>query len=79
MRVQVRSLASLSGLRIWCCVSCGVGHRCGSDLALLWLWCRLAAAAPIGCLAQELPYAALKKKDVKTQGQRKQERSNKDN
>ena len=22
-------------------------HSCGSDLALLWLWCRLAAAAPI--------------------------------
>ena len=24
-----------------------VGHRCGWDLALLWLWCRLAAAAPV--------------------------------
>ena len=34
------------------------------DLALLWLWCRLAAAAPIGPLPWELPYAvgeALKK------------------
>ena len=28
-------------------VSCGVGGRCGSDLALLWLWCRLAASVPI--------------------------------
>ena len=28
------------------------------DLVLLWLWCRLAAAAPIQPLAQELPYAA---------------------
>ena len=28
-------------------VSCGVGHRPGSDLALLWLWHRLVAAAPI--------------------------------
>ena len=28
-------------------VSCGLGHRRGSDLALLWLWCRLAATAPI--------------------------------
>ena len=37
--------------------SCGVGQRCGSDLALLWLWCRLAAAAPIKPLAWELPYA----------------------
>ena len=34
-------LASLSGLRIW----------------LLWLWCRLAAAAPAELLAWELPYA----------------------
>ena len=24
-----------------------VGHRCGLDPALLWLWCRLAGAAPI--------------------------------
>ena len=35
----------------------GVGHRCGSDLALLWLWCRLAAATPIPSLAWESPYA----------------------
>ena len=28
------------------------------DPALLWLWCRPAAAAPIGPLAWELPYAA---------------------
>ena len=39
-------------------MSCGVGHRCGSDLALLWLWRRLAAAAPIHPLAWEIPYAA---------------------
>ena len=38
-------------------MSCGVGHRCGSDLALLWLWCRLAAVAPIRFLAWEPPYA----------------------
>ena len=38
-------------------VSSGVGHRCGSDLALLWLWCRLAAAVPIQPLAWELPHA----------------------
>ena len=50
-------------------MSCGVGHRCGLDLALLWdlawLWHRPAAAAPIGPLAWELAYAtgvALKKK-----------------
>ena len=28
-------------------MSCGVGRRCGSDPALLWLWLRLAATAPI--------------------------------
>ena len=28
-------------------VSCGVGHRRGSNLVLLWLWCRLAATALI--------------------------------
>ena len=45
-------------------VSCGVGCRCISDRALLWLWCRPAAAALIRPLAWELPYAtevALKK------------------
>ena len=26
--------------------SCGIGCRHGSDLALLWLWCRPAAADP---------------------------------
>ena len=29
-------------------VSCGVGYRQGSDPMLLFLWCRLAAVAPIG-------------------------------
>ena len=54
----VRSLASPSGLRIWHCVSWGVGHRRGSDLLLPWLWCRPAAMAPIQPLVWELPYAA---------------------
>ena len=35
----------------------GIGHRFGSGLALLWLWCRPAAAAPIRLLAWECPYA----------------------
>ena len=35
-----------------------VSHRCGSDPALLWLWCRPVASALIGSLAQEPPYAA---------------------
>ena len=49
-------------------MSCGVGHRRGSDLALLWLWQRLAATAPIRPLAWELPYAknvALERKEGK--------------
>ena len=50
-------------------MSCGVGgHRCGSDLLWLWLFFRPAAAAPIGPLAWEPPYAmgtALKKQKIK--------------
>ena len=50
-------------------MSCGVGRRCGLDLVLLWLWCRLAAVAPICSLAWEPPYAgdaALKKQKKKS-------------
>ena len=39
-------------------VSCGVGRRWGSDPALLWLWRRLAATAPVRLLSWEPPYAA---------------------
>ena len=39
-------------------MSFGVGCRCGSDLASLWLWRRLAATALIRLLAWEPPYAA---------------------
>ena len=38
-------------------VSCGVGCRRGSEPALLWLWHRPVAIAPIGPLAWEPPYA----------------------
>ena len=38
-------------------MSYGVGRRHGSDLAMLWLWRRLVATAPIGPLAEEPPYA----------------------
>ena len=38
-------------------MSCGVGHRCGSDPALLWLWRSPAATALIHPLAWEPPYA----------------------
>ena len=54
MRTWVLSLALLNDLPIWCC---SVGHRCGLDPMLLWLWYRLAAVAPIRPLAWELPHA----------------------
>ena len=38
-------------------MSCGVGHRCGSDPMLLWLWHKPAAAALNRPLAWESPYA----------------------
>ena len=49
-------------------MSYGVGHRHGSDHALLWLWRRPEAVALIRPLALELPYAqgaALKKQKTK--------------
>ena len=49
-------------------MSCGVGHRSGLDLALLWLWCSLAAVTLIRSLAWESPYTsgtALKSKKKK--------------
>ena len=59
---------SIPGLTQWVAVSYGVGRRGGLDPKLLWLWCRLAAVAPIRPLARELPYAicaALKSKKKK--------------
>ena len=38
-------------------MSCGIGHKRGSDLALLWLWHRPVATAPNRPLAWEPPYA----------------------
>ena len=65
VRMQILSLASLSGLRIrHCCrMWCRSQMQLGS--VLLWLWHRLTATAPIGPLSQELPYApgtAIKRK-----------------
>ena len=58
-------------------MSCGVGLRFISDLALLWLWHRPAAMAPIRLLACEPLYAvgeALKRqKKKKKKGQEKQD------
>ena len=55
-------------------MSCSVGHRLSLDLALLWLWCRWAAAPLIQSLAWELSYAmsvALKRKKQKTKQKEK--------
>ena len=53
-------------------MSYGIGCRRGLDPELLWLWCRLAATAPIRPLAWEPPYAsgtALKSKNkIKIKG-----------
>ena len=38
-------------------MSCGIARKRRSDLALLWLWRRLAATAPIRPLAWEPLYA----------------------
>ena len=38
-------------------MGCGVGCGCGSDPALLWLWCRPAAVALIEHIVWELPHA----------------------
>ena len=60
-------------------MSCGVGQRCGSEPALLWLWHRPAAIAPIQPQAWELPYAvsvALKKAKKKKKKKKGREREN---
>ena len=54
---------------------CGAGRRCGSDLALLWLWHRPAATAPVGPLAWEPPYAtgvALQRQKTKKKKRKKE-------
>ena len=47
-------------------MSCGVGCRRGSDPALLWLWRRPVATAPIQSLAWEPPYAAGAAQEIAT-------------
>ena len=56
------------GLGSGIAMSCGVGHRSGSDPVLLWLWNRPAVVAPIQSLAWEPPCtmgAALKRQKKK--------------
>ena len=63
-------------------MSCGVGHRYSSDPTLQWLWCRLAASAPIQPLAWEPPYApgaALKKTKDKKKKKKEAKEAEKEN
>ena len=60
MRTQVRSLASLSGLRIQCCPELCCRSKTWLGSPWLWLQCSPAATAPIWPLAREPP---LKKKN----------------
>ena len=56
-------------------MSCGVGRRRGSDPALLWLWCRPLATAPIRPLAWGSPHAAgMAIKIQKTKGRKKRKK-----
>ena len=70
MRIQVPSLASLSGLSIQLATNCGL------DAALLWLW--PATAALIHPLAWEFPYAegAAKKKKKKKKKKKEKQKEN---
>ena len=55
-------------------MTCGIGHRCGSDPALLWLWRRQAAPAPTRPLAWKPLYAvgmALKDKKERKKEKKK--------
>ena len=56
--LQVRCLALLSGLRMWCCCElwCRSQTRLGSAIAVLW--CRPAAVALIPSIAWEPPCAS---------------------
>ena len=75
MMFWVQSLASLSGLGIWCCVSRGVGQRRGSGPALLWLWCGPVATALIRPLAGEPPHAAAAAQEMAKRQKRKEKKT----
>ena len=57
MRMQVQSLALLSGSRIQCCRELWCRLQMWPGSVLLWPWRRPAAVALIGPLAWEPPYA----------------------
>ena len=51
-----------------------VGHRCGSDPALRWLWCWPEAATLIQPLTREFPYAM----GIALKGKKEKERKEKE-
>ena len=55
-------------------MSCGVGRRCSSDPALLWLWYRLAATALIRPLAREPPDAVGKAQEMAKKDKKKKKK-----
>ena len=59
-------------------MSCGVGCIRGSDLALLWLWCRLVTTAPFQPLAWEPLYAAGAALEKAKRGGKKKDKGNGD-
>ena len=68
---------SIPGLTQWIriqhCCELWCRSQTRLDPVLLWLWCKLAAVAPIQPLAWEFPYAmgaALKKKGKKKEGRK---------
>ena len=69
MRMWVRSLPSV-GHGSSVAMSCGVGHRCGSDPTWLWLWRGPAAVTLIQSLAWEPPHAASAAPEKKKKKQR---------
>ena len=58
-------------------MSCGVACRRGSDPALLWLWRRPVATAPIQPLAWEPPYAAGAAQEMAKRQKTKNKQTNK--
>ena len=80
MRWRVWSWPRSVGYGSSIALSCGVGHRWGSDPMLLWLWCKPAAVALIRPLAWELPYAmgtALKRKEKKKKKKKEKKKKKK--
>ena len=58
MRLQVRSLASLNGMRIWHCHKLQCRFQRHLDLVLLWLWLwHRGGCSSTSAPSPELPYA----------------------